>query len=102
MRAEGHGNRRVVRIEKNGLTTVLADRFNGKRLNSPNDLVYRSDGALFFTDPPFGLPKFADDPSREQPHFGVYSVKDDKVQLVSTDFTAVVARYRLPGGPGPG
>ncbi len=82
-----HGNRRVVRIEKNGLTTVLADRFNGKRLNSPNDLVYRSDGALFFTDPPFGLPKFADDPSREQPHFGVYSVKDDKVQLVSTDFT---------------
>jgi gluconolactonase len=81
-----HGNRRVVRIEKNGLTTVLADRFNGKRLNSPNDLVYRSDGALFFTDPPFGLPKFRDDPRREQPHFGVYSVKDGKVQLVSTDF----------------
>jgi len=82
-----HGNRRVVRIEKNGLTTVMADKFNGKRLNSPNDLVYRSDGALFFTDPPFGLPKFADDPRREQPHFGVYSVKDGKVQLVSTDFT---------------
>jgi gluconolactonase len=81
-----HGNRRVVRIEKNGLTTVLADKFNGKRLNSPNDLVYRSDGALFFTDPPFGLPKFADDPRREQPHFGVYSVQDGKVQLVSTDF----------------
>ena len=81
-----HGNRRVVRIEKNGLTTVLADKFHGKRLNSPNDLVYRSDGALFFTDPPFGLPKFADDPRREQPHFGVYSVKDGKVQLVSTDF----------------
>jgi gluconolactonase len=82
-----HGNRRVVRIEKNGLTTVLADKFNGKRLNSPNDLVYRSDGALFFTDPPFGLPKFADDPRREQPHFGVYSVKDGTVKLVSTDFT---------------
>jgi gluconolactonase len=82
-----HGNRRVVRIEKNGTATVLADRFNGKRLNSPNDLVYRSDGTLFFTDPPFGLPKFADDPRREQPHFGVYSVKDGKVQLVSTDFT---------------
>jgi gluconolactonase len=81
-----HGNRRVVRIEKNGLTTVLADKFNGKRLNSPNDLVYRSDGVLFFTDPPFGLPKFADDLRREQPHFGVYSVKDGKVQLVSTDF----------------
>ena len=82
-----HGNRRVVRVEKNGITTVLADRFNGKRLNSPDDLVYRSDGTLFFTDPPFGLPRFADDPRREQPHFGVYSVKDGKVQLVSTDFT---------------
>ena len=82
-----HGNRRVIRIEKNGLTTVLADHFNGKRLNSPNDLVYRSDGALFFTDPPFGLPGFAADPRREQPHFGVYSVKDSKVQLLSADFT---------------
>ena len=82
-----HGNRRVVRIEKNGLTTVLAERFKGKRLNSPNDLVYRSDGALFFTDPPFGLPHFADDPRREQPNFGVYSVKDGKVQIVSADFT---------------
>jgi len=81
-----HGNRRVVRIERNGLTTVLADKFDGKRLNSPNDLVYGSDGALFFTDPPFGLPKFADDPRREQPYSGVYSVKDGKVQLVSTDF----------------
>ena len=37
--------------------TVLADRYQGKRLNSPNDLVYRSDGTLYFTDPPFGLPK---------------------------------------------
>jgi len=82
-----HGNRRIVRIEKNGLTTVLADRFEGKRFNSPNDLVYRSDEALFFTDPPFGLPKFADDPRREQPRSGVYSVKNGKIQLVSADFT---------------
>lgn len=82
-----HGNRRVARIEKNGRTTVLADRFNGKRLNSPNDLVYRTDGALFFTDPPFGLPKFGDDLRREQPHYGVYSVQDGKIQLVSMDFT---------------
>jgi gluconolactonase len=71
----------------NGLTTVLADRFDGKRLNSPNDLVYRSDGTLFFTDPPFGLPKFADDPRGETPHFGVYSVRAGTVQLVSKDFT---------------
>lgn len=82
-----HGNRRVVRIEKNGLTTVLADRHEGKRLNSPNDLVYRSDGTLFFTDPPFGLPKFAADSRREQPHFGVYAVKDGTVRLVAKDFS---------------
>ena len=82
-----HGNRRIVRIEKNGLTTVLADRFNGKSLNSPNDLVYRSDGTLFFTDPPFGLPKFAGDPRREQPHFGVYAVKNGNVRLVAKDFS---------------
>jgi len=82
-----HGNRRVVRIEKNGVTTVLADRYEGKRLNSPNDLVYRSDGTLFFTDPPFGLPKFHNDPRRETPFSGVYSVREGKVQLVSTDFT---------------
>ncbi len=77
-----HGNRRVTRLEKNGTLTVLADRYNGKRLNSPNDLVYRSDGALYFTDPPFGLPKFADDPRREQPHFGVYCLKDGELRLV--------------------
>src|ERR1044071_9115418 len=53
-----HGNRRVVRLEQSGQLTVLADRFEGKRLNSPNDLVYRSDGPLYFTDPPFGLPKY--------------------------------------------
>ena len=50
-----HGNRRVIRVNPHGDITVLADRYDGKRLNSPNDLVYRSDGALFFTDPPFGL-----------------------------------------------
>ncbi len=82
-----HGNRRVARIEKNGLTTVLADRFGGKRLNSPNDLVYRTDGTLFFTDPPFGLPRFQDDPRREQPHFGVYAVRNGIVSLVAKDFT---------------
>lgn len=78
-----HGHRRIVRIEKNGLTTVLADRFEGKRLNSPNDLVHRSDGLLFFTDPPFGLPKHHADPRREQPHFGLYSVKDGTVRLAA-------------------
>ncbi len=67
-----HGNRRVVRMEKNGQFTVLADHYQGKRLNSPNDLVYKSDGALYFTDPPFGLPKFFDDPRKELPYSGVF------------------------------
>lgn len=80
-----HGNRRVIRLEKNGLTTVLADRFEGRRLNSPNDLVYRSDGTLFFTDPPFGLPGFAKDPGRELPHAGVYSVHDGVIRLVAKE-----------------
>jgi gluconolactonase len=80
-----HGNRRVVRLEKNGQLTVLADRFEGKRLNSPNDLVYKSDGALYFTDPPFGLPKFFDDPRKELPFSGVFRVADGKIQLVSKD-----------------
>lgn len=82
-----HGRRRVTRIEKNGDVTVVADRYEGKRLNSPNDLVYRSDGALFFTDPPFGLPKFHDDPRRELPHFGVYGIVDGTVRLVSKELT---------------
>src|SRR5213595_3939309 len=82
-----HGNRRVVRLENDGRLTVLADKFEGKRLNSPNDLVYRSDGTLFFTDPPFGLPKFYDDPRKELPFSGVFAVKDGKLQLVTKDFT---------------
>src|SRR6266704_3230599 len=83
-----HGNRRVVRMEKNGQLTVLADHYEGKRLNSPNDLVYKSDGALYFTDPPFGLPKFFDDPRKELAYSGVFRVSDGKVQLLATDWTA--------------
>jgi gluconolactonase len=82
-----HGNRRVVRLEPDGQLTVLADKFEGKRLNSPNDLVYRSDGTLYFTDPPFGLPKFFNDPRKELPFSGVFAVKDGKVALVSKDLT---------------
>jgi gluconolactonase len=82
-----HGNRRVVRIEKNGTLTVLADRYEGKRLNSPNDLVYRSDGTLFFTDPPFGLPKAFDDVRKELPFSGVYSLKDGRLTLATTDLS---------------
>jgi gluconolactonase len=66
---------------------VVAERIDGKRLNSPNDLVYRSDGTLFFTDPPFGLPKFHKDPRKELPFEGVFSVYKGKVQVISKDMT---------------
>jgi len=80
-----HGNRRVTRLEKNGVLTVLADRYQGKRLNSPNDLVYRSDGALYFTDPPFGLPKVFEDPRKELPFSGVFCLINGELKLVTTD-----------------
>lgn len=80
-----HGRRRVSRLERDGRLTVLAERFGGQRLNSPNDLVYRSDGALYFTDPPFGLPKFDADPRKETPWSGVYRVSNGKLQLLARD-----------------
>jgi gluconolactonase len=82
-----HGNRRVTRLEKNGQLTVLADHYQGKRLNSPNDLVYRSDGALYFTDPPFGLPKFFEDPRKELPYSGVFCLINGELKLASKDLT---------------
>ena len=82
-----HGNRRVTRLEKNGSLTVLADRYQGQRLNSPNDLVYKSDGSLYFTDPPFGLPRFFDDPRKETPFSGVYRLAEGRLTLLNTDVT---------------
>lgn len=82
-----HGNHRVVRDENDGTQTVLADNFQGKRLNSPNDLVYRSDGTLFFTDPPFGFPKFFNDARKQLPFSGVFTIYKRKLQLVSKDLT---------------
>ena len=82
-----HGNHRVSRLEPDGSLTVLADAYQGRRLNSPNDLVYKSDGTLYFTDPPFGLPRFGDDPRRELPYSGIYRVKDGVVTLLSTALT---------------
>ncbi len=77
-----HGNRRIIRVEPHGNITVLADRFEGKRLNSPNDLVYRSDGVLYFTDPPFGLPEVFDDPKKELAISGVFGVRAGEIFLV--------------------
>ena len=80
-----HGRHRVTRLERDGSATVLAESFEGKRLNSPNDLVYKSDGALYFTDPPFGLPKFYDDPRKELPYSGVFRWKAGHLQLLTKD-----------------
>ena len=82
-----HGNRRVTRLEADGQVTVLVDRYEGKRLNSPNDLVYRSDGTLFFTDPPFGLPKFFGDPRKELPFSGVFALRGGTLRLVTKELT---------------
>jgi gluconolactonase len=80
-----HGNRRVLRVEADGRETVVADRVGARRLNSPNDLVYRRDGSLYFTDPPFGLPKVYDDAAKELPYSGVYRVRNGKVSLLSRE-----------------
>lgn len=81
-----HGDRRIARLEADGRIAVLADRYQGKRLNSPNDLVFKSNGDLYFTDPPFGLPKAFDDPGKELPFQGVYRLsKDGKLTLLIKD-----------------
>lgn len=82
-----HGNRRVIRVERTGAVTVLADRYQGMRLNSPNDLVYRSDGSLYFTDPPFGLPKAFDDPAKETRWSGVYLLRDGQLTLLTRELS---------------
>ncbi len=77
-----HGNRRVIRVNPHGDITVLADSYEGRRLNSPNDLVYRSDGTLYFTDPPFGLP----DPAESELGFsGVFRVRDGEITLLTDE-----------------
>ncbi|MBM3890887.1 MAG: SMP-30/gluconolactonase/LRE family protein, partial [Verrucomicrobia bacterium] len=83
-----HGDRRVARLEKNGRKTTLADRFEGKRFNSPNDLVFKSNGDLYFTDPPYGLPKLNNDPAKEIPFNGVYRLaKDGTLTLLTKEMT---------------
>ncbi len=67
-----HGDRRVSVLTRGGGKRTLADSFEGRRLNSPNDLVFDSDGSIYFTDPPYGLPERAADPRRELDFCGVY------------------------------
>jgi len=83
-----HGDKRVARREGDAFVT-LADKFEGKRFNSPNDLVYAKDGSLYFTDPPYGRPKTFDDPGRELTWQGVYRLSTDgKVSLLVKDLKA--------------
>ena len=84
-----HGDRRIGRLEKNGKKITLVDRYEGKRINSPNDVVFKSNGDLYFTDPPFGLPKSYDDPRKETPFQGVYKFsKVGKLTLLTKDIRA--------------
>ena len=81
-----HGDRRVARLKADGKSfETLVDAYEGKRLNSPNDLVFASDGALYFTDPPYGLPKNVDDPAKELPFQGVYRLTPDGELTLLTD-----------------
>src|SRR5690348_16421042 len=85
----GHARRNVWRLESldpHSQITVLADSYQGKKLNSPNDLVYKSDGSLYFTDPPYGLQtQRDDDPEKELQVNGVYRIPG--------------ARQQKPGAP---
>ena len=79
----GHAGRTVWRFEAvdpHAQITVLADSYQGKKLNSPNDLVYKSDGALYFTDPPYGLPLQDTDPLKELQVNGVYRLPGARAQ----------------------
>lgn len=78
-------DRTVVRLEKDGMRTILADRYEGKRFSGPNDVVAKSDGAIYFTDTVFGLRGADKSPAREIPFSGFYLVKDGKVTLLGSD-----------------
>ncbi len=83
-----HGDRRVARLEADGSFRTLADRFDGKRFNSPNDAVFASDGSVLFTDPPYGLEGGNGSPLKEIQFNGVYRVAPDgAVTLLTRELT---------------
>ncbi len=83
-----HANRRVSRTEKDGTVITIADKYEGKKLNSPNDVVVKSDGSIYFTDPPYGLTaEFGNLGEQELPFQGVYRLSTDgKLTLLIDDF----------------
>jgi len=94
-----HGDRRIARLEPDGRLVPVADRYDGKRLNSPNDVFVAPGGDLYFTDPPFGLPKQFDDPGQELGFTGVYRVgRDGRLSLLSRDLTAPNGIALAPSG----
>jgi gluconolactonase len=82
-----HNNRDIVRVAKDLRMTPFLQKYQGKRFNSPNDLVYKSDGTLYFTDPPYGLLKQDDDPAKELKFNGVFRYADGKLEAVIKDLT---------------
>jgi gluconolactonase len=80
-----HGKRRIVRVARDMSMTPYIDQFEGHRLNSPNDLVYRSDGALYFTDPPYGLSGQDADPAKDLKFNAVFLYAKGKLTPVITD-----------------
>jgi gluconolactonase len=91
-----HGDRKVATMDlaKKGEFKTLVDKYQGKRLNSPNDLVYHSNGDLYFTDPPYGLPKQVDDPNKELKFQGVYRLRPNG------DLTLLTEEMTRPNGIG--
>jgi gluconolactonase len=89
-----HGDRRIARRAADGKFVTLADKYMGKRFNSPNDLVYAANGDLYFTDPPYGLPKGMDDPAKELDFQGVYRLKP------SGEVTLLTKEMSRPNGIG--
>ena len=83
-----HGDRRIARVKSDGRFTTLVQYYQFRRLNSPNDLVFKSNDDLYFTDPPYGLPKLNEDPNKEIPFNGVYRVKPNgEVTLLTDELT---------------
>ena len=83
-----HGNRLISRLEADGSRTTLVDNYQGRRLNSPNDAVYGADGALYFTDPPYGLEGLEESPLRELDFNGIYRLRlDGELELLYADQT---------------
>lgn len=80
-----HGNHSLAMLDKYSVISVLTGYYEGRRYNSPNDLAIRSDGSIYFSDPPYGLKDQVHHPQRFQPGGGVYRYKDGEVILLTED-----------------